>query len=218
MNRVPRRSSSSRAFEEFPELPEPPTIFRPLHAQGQYEKARTAWDNHHYPSYATAHENLGDIYAKLASLAYDKALQLDKSNATAQTKLSLIRELFTSNGEIPGTAQPPVPVASQPTPPPSPTPVAKADVSEAPKPPAAKPQGTEPPPPKPKSKPAANGKRELEEAVMAGASLSAQDRASISASTALTSRHLPALAAPTGKPNARKGSPNQEPSKSESAA
>jgi ketosteroid isomerase-like protein len=47
-----------------------------------------------HPSYATAHENLGDIYAKMASQAYDKALQLDKSNPTAQIKLNLIKELF----------------------------------------------------------------------------------------------------------------------------
>jgi ketosteroid isomerase-like protein len=49
-----------------------------------------------HPSYATAHENLGDIYAKMASQAYDKALQLDKSNTAAQTKLEMIKELFSS--------------------------------------------------------------------------------------------------------------------------
>jgi hypothetical protein len=37
---------------------------------------------------------LGDIYAKMASQAYDKALQLDKSNSTAQSKLNMIRDLF----------------------------------------------------------------------------------------------------------------------------
>ena len=47
-----------------------------------------------HPSYAVAHENLGDIYATLASQAYDKALQLDSSNATARKKLALIKELF----------------------------------------------------------------------------------------------------------------------------
>jgi hypothetical protein len=52
-----------------------------------------------HPSYATAHENLGDIYAKMASQAYDKALQLDKGNATAQTKLGMIKELFSRGGQ-----------------------------------------------------------------------------------------------------------------------
>ena len=64
-------------------------------SQGQYDKARAALELaiRTHPSYATAHENLGDIYAKLASQAYDKALQLDKTNAAAQDKLSLVREL-----------------------------------------------------------------------------------------------------------------------------
>lgn len=86
--------------EDYPELPEPYNNLAVLYAQqGQYEKARTALEMsiRTHPSYATAHENLGDIYAKMASQAYDKALQLDKSNTAAQTKLGLIKELFTTN-------------------------------------------------------------------------------------------------------------------------
>ncbi len=49
-----------------------------------------------HPSYATAHENLGDIYAKMASQAYDRALQLDRSNTATQTKLAMIQDLFAS--------------------------------------------------------------------------------------------------------------------------
>jgi TolA-binding protein/ketosteroid isomerase-like protein len=83
--------------EDYPELPEPYNNLAVLYAaQGQYDKARSALEAaiRTHPSYATAHENLGDIYAKLATQAYDKALQLDKNNATAQTKLELIKELF----------------------------------------------------------------------------------------------------------------------------
>ncbi|MDP3708456.1 MAG: hypothetical protein Q8R56_10270, partial [Polaromonas sp.] len=47
------------------------------------------------PSYATAHENLGDVYARLASQAYSKALQLDSGNTGVQPKLALIRQLLT---------------------------------------------------------------------------------------------------------------------------
>ncbi len=86
--------------EDFPELPEPYNNLAVLYAaQGQYEKAKNALEMaiHTHPSYATAHENLGDIYAKLASIAYDKALQLDNNNASAQTKLSLIKELFSGH-------------------------------------------------------------------------------------------------------------------------
>src|SRR5208282_4183179 len=83
--------------EDYPELPEPYNNLAVLYAaQGDYDKARDALEMaiHTHPSYATAHENLGDIYAKMASQAYDKALQYDKTNTTAQTKLSLIKELF----------------------------------------------------------------------------------------------------------------------------
>ncbi|MFA5171621.1 MAG: tetratricopeptide repeat protein [Sulfuriferula sp.] len=85
--------------EDFPELPEPYNNLAVLYAaQGQYDKAKNALEMaiRTHPSYATAHENLGDIYAKMASQAYDKALQLDNKNATAQTKLALIKELFSS--------------------------------------------------------------------------------------------------------------------------
>jgi tetratricopeptide (TPR) repeat protein len=83
--------------QEYPELPEPYNNLAVLYAsQGQYDKARTALEMaiRTHPSYATAHENLGDIYAKMASQAYDKALQLDKANAPLQTKLNLIKDLF----------------------------------------------------------------------------------------------------------------------------
>ena len=85
--------------QDYPELPEPYNNLAVLYAsQGQYDKARTALEMaiRTHPSYATAHENLGDIYAKMASQAYDKALQLDKSNTTAQTKLNLIKDLFSA--------------------------------------------------------------------------------------------------------------------------
>lgn len=83
--------------EDYPELPEPYNNLAVLHAaQADYERAKHSLEMaiRTHPSYATAHENLGDIYAKMASQAYDKALQLDKSNTSAQTKLSLIRDLF----------------------------------------------------------------------------------------------------------------------------
>ncbi|HWN30353.1 MAG TPA: tetratricopeptide repeat protein [Burkholderiales bacterium] len=86
--------------EDYPELPEPYNNLAVLYAaQGQYDKSRIALEAaiRTHPSYATAHENLGDIYAKLATQAYDKALQFDKTNTSAQTKLELIKELFSSS-------------------------------------------------------------------------------------------------------------------------
>lgn len=96
--------------EDFPELPEPYNNLAVLYAnQGQYDKARIALEMaiRTNPSYATAHENLGDIYAKMASQAYDRALQLDHGNATTQTKLAMIKELFASgNGKDEKAAKP----------------------------------------------------------------------------------------------------------------
>ena len=68
--------------------------------QKQYDKAKQALEMaiRTHPSYATAHENLGDIYARLASQAYDKALQIDSSNTSAQTKLAMIRDLMGNSG------------------------------------------------------------------------------------------------------------------------
>ena len=83
--------------EDYPELPEPYNNLAVLYAaQADYERAKQSLEMaiRTHPSYATAHENLGDIYAKMASQAYDKALELDKSNTSAQTKLALIRDLF----------------------------------------------------------------------------------------------------------------------------
>src|SRR5436309_14668022 len=85
---------------DYPELPEPYNNLAVLYAaQGQYEKARQQLEMsiRTHPSYATAYENLGDVYTKLASQAYDKALQFDSSNSAAKNKLSLIRDLISSN-------------------------------------------------------------------------------------------------------------------------
>jgi tetratricopeptide (TPR) repeat protein len=116
--------------EDYPELPEPYNNLAVLYAgQSQFDKARAALEMaiRTNPSYATAHENLGDVYAKLASQAYSKALQLDGNNAAVQPKLALIRELF-----APGAR------GVKPTPPaaaaPAPTTVAKAPAAPAPAP------------------------------------------------------------------------------------
>lgn len=89
----------TKLTEDFPELPEPYNNLAVLYAQQkQYDKARTALEMaiRTHPSYSIAHENLGDVYAKLASQAYDKALQLDSSNTATQTKLSMIKDLIST--------------------------------------------------------------------------------------------------------------------------
>lgn len=143
--------------EDFPELPEPYNNLAVLYAgQSQFDKARAALEMaiRTNPSYATAHENLGDVYAKLASQAYSKALQLDGSNAAVAPKLALIRDLFAPGSKAqrpaasaPATAPrpatsvaaapavtPPVRPASQPVAVPAPGPVAAPPAAPAPAP------------------------------------------------------------------------------------
>ncbi|MDC0183137.1 tetratricopeptide repeat protein [Nitrosomonadales bacterium] len=94
--------------ENFPELPEPFNNLAVLYAEkGQFKLAKEILERaiKTNPSYLTAHINLGDIYTKMASEAYNKALEIDKANNIAITKLSMITQLFnyqpnTKNTEI----------------------------------------------------------------------------------------------------------------------
>lgn len=93
----------SSLTEDYPELPEPYNNLAVLYAgQGQYDKAKVALEMaiRNHPNYPTAQENLGDIYAKMASQAYERALQLNRNNATAKTKLALINDLLPKDKAI----------------------------------------------------------------------------------------------------------------------
>ena len=134
----------TKITEDYPELPEPYNNLAVLYAsQSQFDKARAALEMaiRTNPSYATAHENLGDVYAKLASQAYSKALQLDGGNTGVQPKLALIRTLFTpdSKAQKPAAAAPAA-AAAAPAPKPAAVPVPAPAVAAAPAPkPAAAP-------------------------------------------------------------------------------
>ena len=89
----------TKITQDYPELPEPYNNLAVLYAsQNQFDKARASLELaiRTNPSYATAHENLGDVYARLASQAYSKALQLDGGNSAVPPKLALIRTLFSA--------------------------------------------------------------------------------------------------------------------------
>ncbi|MBF0144313.1 MAG: tetratricopeptide repeat protein [Magnetococcales bacterium] len=102
---------------DFPDLPEPYNNLAVLYAEkGDLEKARESLQKaiKTHPSYATAHENLGDIYAKMASEAYSKALSFNGANKAAQAKLALVTKLFgvpptVEPAAVPQGAPPPVP-------------------------------------------------------------------------------------------------------------
>lgn len=93
--------------EEFPELPEPHNNLAVLYAaRNEIDNARASLEMavRTNPNYATAHENLGDVYARLAANAYARAQQLDGGNATLAPKLRLIQQL-TSNPSSPAPSK-----------------------------------------------------------------------------------------------------------------
>lgn len=85
----------TKLTEDFPALSEPYNNLAVIYAgQSQFEKARAALEMaiRTNPGYATAHENLGDVYVRLASQTYSKALELDIGNTVIPGKLALLRE------------------------------------------------------------------------------------------------------------------------------
>ncbi|WP_087722837.1 tetratricopeptide repeat protein [Pandoraea sp. PE-S2T-3] len=80
LGRTPEAIDAFTALtQDFPELPEPYNNLAALYAQtGEYDKARAALESaiRNNPSFAVAYSNLGDIYAKLAQQAYQKALKI----------------------------------------------------------------------------------------------------------------------------------------------
>ncbi|HJQ63853.1 MAG TPA: tetratricopeptide repeat protein [Burkholderiales bacterium] len=84
---------------EHPDLPEPYNNLAVLHAGvGQYDAARMALEMaiRVKPDYAVAHENLGDIYARMAAQSYEKAAQLDRGNKSAPLKLKQVTALLSA--------------------------------------------------------------------------------------------------------------------------
>lgn len=183
LSQMGKTSEAITAFtkltEDYPDLPEPFNNLAVLYAQqGQYDKARTALEMaiRTNPSYATAYENLGDVYAKLASQAYSKALQIDTRSAVAP-KLAMIRDLFPKD-RAPGAAVSSSSVATAPTPAPAPvappvaakpvpTPPSVASTTSKAPPVITQPASKAEPKAEPKSADGDVGRREVEAAIRA---------------------------------------------------
>jgi len=121
---------------DYPQLPEPYNNLAVLYAQqGDYEKARDALEAAlaTHPAYATAHENLGDIYAALAGAAYNRAVTLDANNQSVRYKQNLINQLDTGMGAAGAALAPPAPSAERPavTPAPAADPASVPGVANA---------------------------------------------------------------------------------------
>ena len=103
----------TKLTEDFPELPVAYNNLAVIYAsQSQYDKARVALEMavRTNPGYATAHENLGDVYLRLAGQAYAKSLQLDPTARSAQAKLKMLGE----NAPAPTKPAPGAPAAAAP--------------------------------------------------------------------------------------------------------
>ncbi len=82
--------------QDFPELPEPHNNLAALYAaDGDYGKARAELEEslRLNPNYATAHENLGDIFIMLAGQSYARALKLEPANTSVPRKLALVQQI-----------------------------------------------------------------------------------------------------------------------------
>lgn len=83
--------------EDYPELPEPYNNLAVIHAsKGNYDEAINALKLaiRTNPNYATAHENLGDLYSRMAGQSYERAIKLNRADASAKRKFELNRELL----------------------------------------------------------------------------------------------------------------------------
>ncbi len=94
----------TKLTEDYPTLSEPYNNLAVIYAgQSQFDKAREALETatRTNPSYATAYENLGDVYMRLASQTYSKALALDIGNTVIPGKLAAIREAYKISAKSP---------------------------------------------------------------------------------------------------------------------
>jgi Flp pilus assembly protein TadD len=88
--------------QEYPELPEPHNNLAVLYAKrGNVDGARVELETalKAAPDWAVAHENLGDLYARMAADQYEHATKLDRLNKTAAAKLTIARNLLSTSAD-----------------------------------------------------------------------------------------------------------------------
>ncbi|OIQ87245.1 tetratricopeptide repeat protein [mine drainage metagenome] len=84
---------------DYPDLPEPYNNLAALYvSQGKYEAARDTLERamHTDPTYASLHDNLSDVYARLSSHAYESTLH----NTSGKAAPERIRELCENYGKM----------------------------------------------------------------------------------------------------------------------
>jgi Flp pilus assembly protein TadD len=101
LSELGRKAEAEEVFllltREYPELPEPyNNLAVLLAARGQYDQARLQLEAalRNDPAYATAHENLGDVLARLAARSYARALQLEPGRSSIQLKMDRLKQML----------------------------------------------------------------------------------------------------------------------------
>lgn len=107
LSELGRTTEAIRAFEQLieanPEMPEPYNNLAVLQAQqGELEQAKQSLEMavRTKPDYALAYENLGDIYARLASRHYQRAQALDQDNLPLKKKLSSLETVVSTAPQV----------------------------------------------------------------------------------------------------------------------
>lgn len=107
---------------EFPELPEPHNNLAVLYAaKGEYALARDELLRaiEAAPDYAIAHENLGDVYVRLAEIEYRRTVSLDKANRSVAARLDRLKKVESTGAQSPTVSEPPAvaqpPAGTQPS-------------------------------------------------------------------------------------------------------
>lgn len=93
---------------DFPELPAPLNNLAVAYAEvGKYDLALGALKEaiKINPGYASAHENLGDIYVTLAALSYQQATSHEDKQQTAGAKLKVLGQLIPGLADAPASPQ-----------------------------------------------------------------------------------------------------------------
>jgi Flp pilus assembly protein TadD len=97
---IGKRNESINVFEllaeDFPELAEPYNNLAALYIEGgELHKARLLLERaiQNRPDYALAHENLGDVYSRLAKQSYDRASKSQQPSPAAAIKRDYLEKM-----------------------------------------------------------------------------------------------------------------------------
>ena len=96
--------------QDYPELPEPYNNLAVIYAdKGDFDKARSLLESavRANAAFTAAHENLGDIQARLAAVSYEKALKLDATNKAVSAKLKTVNDMLPARASTAATTAAP---------------------------------------------------------------------------------------------------------------